>query len=130
MQTALFVKIDYDISILLPYILCNVQEITMIACHHQEGHLIEKMDILVVLVMVIIYNNKYTKLFLILQLYFLSLKSGSVNLSSSSIIVFKKEFNIKIKPKGQPIIRPVILLKTNYYYYNIIVVLLNCLLHP
>ena len=93
MQTALFVKIDYDISILIPYILCNVQEITMIACHHQEGPLIQKMDILVVLVMVIIYNNNYTKQFLILQLYFLSSKAGSVNLSSSSsIIVFKKEF--------------------------------------
>jgi hypothetical protein len=105
----------------------------MTACHHQEGPLIEKMDILVVLVMVIIYNNNYTKLFLILQLYFLSLKSGSVNLSSSSssIIVFKKEFNIKIKPKGQPTIRPVILLKTNQIIIiNIMIVLLNCLLHP
>jgi hypothetical protein len=104
----------------------------MIACHHQEGPLIEKMDILVVLVMVIIYNNNYTKLFLILQLYFLSSKSGSVNLSSSSsIIVFKKEFNIKIKPKGQPTIRPVILLKTNQIIIiNIMIVLLNCLLHP
>jgi hypothetical protein len=103
----------------------------MIACDHQEGPLIEKMDILVVLVMVIIYNNNYTKLFLILQLYFLLLKSGSVNLSSSSIIVFKREFNIKIKPKGQPIIRPVILLKTNQIIIiNIMIVLLNCLLHP
>ena len=105
----------------------------MIACHHQEGPLIEKMDILVVLlVMIIIYNNNYTKLFLILQLYFLSSKSGSVILSSSSsIIVFKKEFNIKIKPKGQPTIRPVILLKTNQIIIiNIMIVLLNCLLHP
>jgi hypothetical protein len=86
----------------------------MIACHHQEGPLIEKMDILVILVMVIIHNNNnYTKLFLIFQLYFLSSKSGSVNLSSSSIIVFKKEFNIKIKPKGQPIIRPPVILVQN-----------------
>jgi hypothetical protein len=89
----------------------------MIACHHQEGPVIEKIDTLVVLVMVIIYNNNYTKLFLILQLYFRSLKSGSVNLLSSSIIVFKKEFNIKIKPKGQPIIRPVILVQNKLYYY-------------
>jgi hypothetical protein len=85
----------------------------MIACHHQEGPLIEKMDILVILVMVIIHNNNYTKLFLIFQLYFLSSKSGCVNLSSSSIIVFKKEFNIKIKPKGQPIIRPPVILVQN-----------------
>jgi hypothetical protein len=66
---------------------------------------------------IILYNNNYTKLFLIFQLYFLSSKSGSVNLSSSSIIVFKKEFNIKIKPKGQLIIRPVILIQNKYYYY-------------
>ena len=85
----------------------------MIACHHQEGPLIEKMDKLVILVMVIIHNNNYTKLFLIFQLYFLSSKSGCVNLSSSSIIVFKKEFNIKIKLKGQPIIRPPVILVQN-----------------
>jgi hypothetical protein len=72
----------------------------MIACHHQEGPLIEKMDILVALVMLIIYDNNYTKLFLISQLYFLPSKSGSVNLSaSSSIIVFNKEFNIKLSLK-------------------------------
>jgi hypothetical protein len=67
----------------------------MIAYYHQEGPLIEKMDILVALVMIIIYDNNNTKLFLISQLYFLPSKSGSVNLpSASSIIVFKKEFNI------------------------------------
>jgi hypothetical protein len=71
----------------------------MIACHHQEGPLIEKMDILVALVMLIIYDNNYTKLFLISQLYFLRSKSGSVNLSVSSIIVFNKEFNIKLSLK-------------------------------
>jgi hypothetical protein len=71
----------------------------MIACHHQEGPLIEKMDILVALVMLIIYDNNYTKLFLISQLYFLPSKSGSVNLSASSIIVFNKEFNIKLSLK-------------------------------
>ena len=71
----------------------------MIACHHQEGPLIEKMDILVALVMLIIYDNDYTKLFLISQLYFLPSKSGSVNLSASSIIVFNKEFNIKLSLK-------------------------------
>jgi hypothetical protein len=47
----------------------------MIACHHQEGPLIEKTDILVALVMIIIYDNNNTKLFLISQLYFLSSKS-------------------------------------------------------
>ena len=71
----------------------------MIACHHQEGPLIEKMDILVALVMLIIYDNNYTKLFLISQLYFLPSKAGSVNLSASSIIVFNKEFNIKLSLK-------------------------------
>jgi hypothetical protein len=71
----------------------------MIACHHQEGPLIEKMDILAALVMLIIYNINYTKLFLISQLYFLPSKSGSVNLSASSIIVFNKEFNIELSLK-------------------------------
>lgn len=71
----------------------------MIECYHQEGSLIEKIDILVVLVMIIIYDNNYTKLFLISQLYFLPSKSGSVNLSTSSIIVFNKEFNIKLSLK-------------------------------
>jgi hypothetical protein len=71
----------------------------MIACHHQEGPLIEKMDILVALVKLIIYDNNYTKLFLISQLYFLPSKSGSVNLSASSIIVFNKEFNIELSLK-------------------------------
>lgn len=71
----------------------------MIACHHQEVPLIEKMDILVALVMLIIYDNNYTKIFLISQLYFLPSKSGSVNLSASSIIVFNKEFNIKLSLK-------------------------------
>ena len=80
------------------HILYNSQEMGMIVCrHHQEGPLIEKMDILVALFMIIIYDNNYTKLFLISQLYFLPSKSGSINLSSaSSIIVFKREFNIKL----------------------------------
>ena len=124
MQAALFVKCDYDIYIQIPHIIYQPRD-GKIACHHQEGPLIEKTDILVALVMIIIYDNNYTKLFLISQLYFLPSKSGSVNLSSaSSIIVFKKEFNIKIS------LKVISYFSSKLIIINIITVLLNCLLHP
>jgi hypothetical protein len=78
----------------------------MIACrHHQEGPLIEKMDILVALVMIIIYDNNYTKLFLISSCTFYHQNLDlSICRQHHRSLSLRKNLIYKIKPKGQPVI--------------------------